>query len=540
MRHKPTLFVVLSLASVPASAQVFGTNTGTFIDYFQSFPTDSVPLRYPGIYQQAYNPAPTSTVSGFAPVITGNAGLYSNALNYPNGAGYTLQFTAPNPAAIATSLSGIFQNLTNVKVVGNQYTANFTMAHDGGNLLAGGGEIDLAGASNANPISNIAVVRPGGTLGGLTLSYQGYLKNYQAVRWMNNNNINNNNGAMSAANLLPSGQNISNNGNSYTDIINWSNQQTNLQKVWVNIPVNADTSFIKAVADQVATQLSPTKQVIFEYGNENWNFSFSHPGVTILPKGKADPRVIAGDDFTRTAQEAGLLSAAMMQTIKSEYTAKGVDPNRAQGFIGSQGANQYFVDQEKAAINRVYGAGTVAKLYSYQGISFYPDDNLTTNPGSVDALLNTLYADLPRQKQYLANDKADAAASGLAEAVYEWSPNGFLTAGAVPASLVNAFRADPRAKQWTLDEYNAIKSMLSSTDMAMEFSVLGDGWSTQINPLLPAEPEQQAIQQIAAGLVTVGGGPNPIVGGGAPVPEPASLGLIGLATTALMARRRKA
>jgi hypothetical protein len=534
MRLKHVLTAVLFLVSVPAHAQVFGTNSGTFVDWLQSYGPDSVPLRYPGVYQQGYNPAPASVVSGFAPVITGNAGLYSNAMNYPNASGYTLQFTAPNPAAITTSLSGMFQNLTNVHINGNQYTANFTLQHDGGNLLASGAEIDFAGASNSNPITNVAVIQPGGTLGGLTKSYQGYLGNYQAVRWMNNNNINNNNAPMTAANLLPSGQNIGTNGNSYTDIINWSNQQTNLQKVWVNIPVNADTSFIKAVADQFATGLAPGKQVIFEYGNENWNFAFTHPGLTILPKGQSDPRVNAGDNFTVTAQESGLQAAAMMQTIKAEYAAKGVDPSRAQGFLGSQGANQYFVDQSKSAINRVYGAGTVGKLFTYQGISFYPADNLAS-AGSVDQILSAVYTDLARQKQYLANDKADAAASGLAEAIYEWSPNGYLTAGGVPASVVNAFRADPRAKQWTLDEYSAIKSILGPNDMAMEFSVLGDGWSAQINPLGPAEPEQQAIQQISAGL-SVGSG-TPIVG--ALTPEPSCLGLIGLAVTALMARRRR-
>ena len=535
MRLKHVVTAVLFLMSVPAHAQIFGTNSGTFVDWLESYGPDSVPLRYPGVYQQGYNPAPASVVSGFAPVITGNTGIYSNAMNYPNASGYTLQFTAPNPAAISTSISGMFQNLTNVHINGNQYTANFTLQHDGGNLLAGGGEIDFAGASNSNPITNVAVIQPGGTLGGLTQNYKSYLNNYQAVRWMNNNNINNNNSVMTASDLLPSGQNIGTNGNSYTDIINWSNQQANLQKVWVNIPVNADTGFIKAVADQFAIGLAQNKQVIFEYGNENWNFAFTHPGLSILPKGQSDPRVNAGDNFTVTAQESGLQAAAMMQTIKAEFAAKGADPNRAQGFLGSQGANQYFVDQSKSAINRVFGAGTVSKLFTYQGISFYPDDNLTYDPGSASAVAATLYSDLNRQKQYLANDKADATASGLSEAIYEWSPNGYLTAGAVSANTANAFRASPLAKQWTLDEYNAIKSILGPNDLAMEFSVVGDGWSAQINALSAAEPEQQAIQQISAGL-SVGSG-NPIVG--SLTPEPSSLGLIGLAATALMARRRK-
>lgn len=535
MKLKHAIFAVLSLAAIPAHAQLFGTNTGTFVDYLQSYGPDSVPLRYPGQFQQGFNPAPSGVVSGYAPVITGNTGIYSNAANYPNATGYTLQFNAPNPAAISATINGMFKNLSNVQINGTQYTATFTLQHDRGDLLAGGGEIDLAGASTSNPITNLAVIRPGGTLGGLTPSYQSYLNNYNAVRWMNNNNINNNNGVVNASDLLPSGQNISNNGNSYTDIINWSNQQANLQKVWVNIPTNATNAFIKSVADQFATQLNPGKQVIFEYGNENWNFAFQHPGLVVLPKGRSDSRVNQSDNFTVTAQESGLQSANMMQIVKAEFTAKGADANRAQGFLGSQGANQYFVDQSKAAITRVYGASAITQLFKYQGISFYPADNLTS-AGSVDQILSAVYSDLNRQTGYLAKDKADAAASGLSEAIYEWSPNGYLTAGGVPAAVVNAFRNDPRAKKWTIDEWNAIKSILGPNDMAMEFSILGDGWSAQINPLLAHEPEQQAIDQISAGL-SVGSG-TPIVGGTL-APEPTCLSLMGLVATGLLARRRK-
>lgn len=520
------LFAIAVLAAVclPTRAQIFGTNTGTFVDFLRSYPTDSVPLRYPGQIQQAYNPAPAGTVTGFAPIITGDAGIFSSTANYPSGSGYTLNFTAPNPTAIATSLSGIFSNLTNVQINGTRYSANFTLTHGPGGRLTGGAEIDLTGATAINPISNVSVIQPGGTLNGMTSSYAGYLNTYEAVRWMNNNNINNNSAPISATDLLPGGQNIGSNGNSFDDIITWSNQQTNLKKVWINIPVNAGDSYVKAVADKFAAKLSPGKQVVLEYGNENWNTAFTHP-KWILAQAKTDPRVTATDDYTRTSQEAGLLSAHVMQIFQNEFT----DKTRVAGFLGSQGAGSYFVDQEKLAINRVFGANAVSSLYKYQGIGFYPADNLAS-ANSVDQVISALNGDLVRQKQYLAADKADATASGLSEAVYEWSPNGYLTQGGVPQAVVDAFRADPRAKQWTLDEWNAISSILGPNDMAMEFSVVGDGWSAQINPLLAHEYEQQAIDQISASLAISG----PLA------PEPASLSLIGLTGMVLMARRRRA
>lgn len=522
MNKRLLLIAILSAASLRAQAQTFGTNTGTFVDFLRSYPTDSVPLRYPGQITQANNPAPAGTVSGLAPVITGDVGIFSSASNYPSASGYTLNFTATNPAAIATSLSGMFSNLMNVQITGTHYSANFTLTHPAGGRLTGGGEIDFTGASTTNPISNVSVVQPGGTLNGLTPSYASYLNEYQAVRWMNNNNINNNSAPVIAGDLLPSGQNISNVGNSFDDIIGWSNQQANLKKVWINIPVNASDSYVKAVADKFAVTLAPGKQVVVEYGNENWNTAFTHP-KWILAQAKVDPRVIAGDDFTRTSQEAGLISAHVMQIFQDEFT----DKTRVAGFLGSQGADQYFVDQEKQAINRVFGPSAVTSLYKYQGIGFYPADNLSS-AGSVDQVVSALYGDLVRQKQYLTKEKADATASGLSEAIYEWSPNGYLTQGGVPQAVVDAFRADPRAKQWTLDEWNAIKSILSSNDMAMEFSNVGDGWSAQINPLLPHELEQQAIDQISADLGITG----PLT------PEPTCLSFIGLAGMALMTRRK--
>jgi hypothetical protein len=447
-------------------------------------------------------------------------------MNYPNASGYKVEFDAPNPAAVQVKVGGTFSNLTNVSVSGNHYTGYVTLQHPGGDLLQGGGEIDLTGASAANPITNFHVIRPGGTLSGITPTYQSYLNDYQAVRWMNNNNVNNNRAPMTSKDLLPPGQNLGIVGNSYDDVIAAANAQANLKKVWINIPVNADDSFVKAAADKFAANLAPGKQVVVEYGNENWNFAFSHP-QWILDKAKGDARVTAPDDFTKTAQEAALLSAHVQQIFQGEFA----DKSRVAGFLGSQGASTWFVDQGKSIIKAVFGPSTLTQLYKYQGISYYPGDNLSSAATEND-LINSLYSDLARQKSYLTADKASATGSGLNEAVYEWGMNGYLTKGGVSQAVIDQFRADPRSRQWVLDEWAAIKGALGPNDLAMEFTVLGDLWSAQVNPLMPHEQEQLAIDQIAAGLgITAGGGPL--------APEPASLSLLGIGALGLLARRRK-
>jgi hypothetical protein len=544
MTHRPKLltsiiagFLALAAFGPRASAQIFGTNTGTFVYWLPTYATDQLPVNI-GPYGQGYADLSPAQVQGQqASTIVSNVGFYTQAQNYPSASGYTISFNAPNPGAINVSIGGMFSGLSNVQVSGNKYTATFTMNHDGGNPLAGAGQVDLAGASAGNPVTNFEITRPGGVSGGLTPTFQSYLAPYQAVRWMNNNDINNNLRVMTAADLMPSGQNFGaggngfgNFGNSYDDIINWSNQQPNLKKVWINIPTNADDSFVKAVADKFAAKLAPGKQVVVEYSNEPWNFAFTHPGQ-IYQKAQSDPRTIYGDTYSKTGEEYGLLAAHVMQVFQNEFS----DKSRVEGFLNSQGANQWFIDKAKEAINRVYGAGSVSKYFYYQGISFYPDDNLT-GVSSTDQLVSSLYSDLNRQKGYLQNDMNDAAKDGLHEAIYEWGPNGFLTQSGISLAGLNVFRADPRSKQWVIDEYNAIKSILGSdpNSMAMEFTAVGDGWSTQINPLSPTEQEQQGILALAAANntgVPVGGGVGTVV------PEPASLGMIGIAAGLLLVRR---
>src|SRR5207248_2191170 len=101
------------------------------------------------------------------------------------------------------------------------------------------------------------------------------------------------------------------------------------------------------------------------------------------------------DSFGKGAQEAGLKAAAMMTTFKANYTG----PAALTGFLGSQGSNTYFVDQEKQAIKNVYGSAGVNNLFQYQGISFYPGDGLKSATDKTN-LYGQLEADLTRLTGY--------------------------------------------------------------------------------------------------------------------------------------------
>ena len=107
---------------------------------------------------------------------------------------------------------------------------------------------------------------------------------------------------------------------------------------------------------------------------------------------------------------------------------------------------------------------------------------------------------LPRVTTALANDRADAKNSGLLEAVYEWSVNGYLTRGGVSQAVISAYRADPNSNRQVLALWADINNGANSGDIAMNFDMVGDGWGPQIDIMAPTEQEEAAIESIAAGI----------------------------------------
>jgi len=493
MRYFLCVVIALTLGASVHAQTIFGTNTGTFADWLGTYAMTDVPLREWGTVSDPSDP--NSSVDGPNGSLITDGGTVTYAVNYPAGT-YVISFNSPSPVTISTT--GILGPVSNVTQNGTLETMDVA--------------ITTSGVSATNPLTNFQLVQSGQTGAQLTPTFNSYMIAYQAVRWMNNLNINNNTTLETSANLVPSGSNFG--SNSYQDIVNWANAQSNMKDVMISIPVNADSTFIAAVA-KTMSGLRAGITCIVESSNETWNYSFSQAGW-MQNLGASDPRVTDSDLFGKNGQEAGLHAAAMMTTFKANFTG----PGAAVGFLDSQGGNTYYVDQEKGAITSVYGAAALDSLFKYQGISFYPGDGLSS-ASSASALYSGLESDLTRLTGYLKTDASDAAASGLSECVYEWSPNGYLTLGDISSSVISAFRASPLSEQVTLDTWNAINNNIGPNGVAFDFDITGDGWSTQEDPLDPTEEEQLAIDQIA----------------GVPEPSIASLALC-LAASAMFRRRR--
>jgi hypothetical protein len=511
MRSIIAAVLLCALANSARAQLVFGTNTGTFADYLDTYGMQAVPLRGFGT---AANPfSPSASVDGPNGSLVADFGSVTSAQNYANGV-YTIQFDSPSPVTINTA--GMFGGVTSSSRVGTHTTLTFNLAHDAGGIKTGTGWFGTSGVSASNPVTNFTISAQGTNPRDMTAPFSALRNSYGATRWMNNLNINNNVTQQTPASLVTPGYNAGQ--NSYDDVVKWTNEQPSQKAVMIELPVNQTDAYVAAVAQKMSA-LAMGKTLIVEYGNEDWNGSFAQLGY-IQGIEKTDARVTSSDDFGRIGEETGILASHMMDVFKANYTG----PATLKGFLGSQGTNTYFVQKERQGISEVYGPSKLASNFGYQGISFYPGDAITSASSAQD-LFNQLEADLPRQVNALIADRQDAASVGLAELVYEWSPNGYLTRGGVSQSVIDAFRASPLSKQWTTDELDAIKSNIGAGGIAFDFDVTGDGWSTQIDPLAAHEPEQQAIDAFTA-----------------TVPEPAGLGglMLVVMVAGMMARRRPA
>src|SRR5258708_28540842 len=103
--------LALGLGFAPsARAQtVFGTNSGAFADYLQSYGMQSLPLRSFGTSANPFGP--DASVQGPNGSLVNNFGTVTYAQNYPSGT-YVIQFDSPSPVTIGTN--GFFSQPANV------------------------------------------------------------------------------------------------------------------------------------------------------------------------------------------------------------------------------------------------------------------------------------------------------------------------------------------------------------------------------------------------------------------------------------------
>lgn len=498
---------VLSFSTF-AGPMWLGAGTGTPVGWLGADLTNSLGWDI-GTFGAGYQPG-GSWSGQQVPVITGPTGFASKAVNYPSGV-YDLYFNAPNPGAVGVTVGGDMFGLGNVQIVGNQYHATFTLQHDGGDIKAGLGTVNI-NTTPANPVTGFNVIRPGGMSnpGGFTPHAAPVMNRFQGFMTNKENNSEANLNVLTAADLIPSKQNIGSMGTSYDDLVGRTNANPNSKTLLVSVPLNAQPSYLAGVAASLK-KLRPGIQAYVQAGGEDWNALF--PTYSALGnKGYADSAhsFVNGDGFGRAAEEYGITTVQMLQEMQK------TDPN-LKGFLNGQGANSWWSLQAINAAKRNFGDATFHQTIGAMGPSYYLADNLSQSPGTVDGLIAAAEADRARQNGYLADHVALAHANGLHAIVYEASPVGLLTQGVVTLPLLQGFVNDPRAGVLTTEMLGDLDRLLNQQgDGAYFFTEPGgtlDYWGGQGDPYAPPTPITQAVLNFVDGKT-------------ASVPEPASLALI--------------
>lgn len=533
----------LSFCAVSASAQVYiGTNPSGNADWGLQYFTADLPLRSPGQLGSPWNSDSSVSWDGPGNVTAPNGfGTYLEGYNYPAGT-YTMTFNATNANSGILSATGVVSVLSK-SISGNTVTAQVKFAHnDPANLQSGSGWF---GWQNFGTVSNVHVTMPGGTPGGLTPWSTKYLANEQAIRFMDVANVNQNIKVSGVADIPQDTNGFSISYTAQARMANAAYTAGNgrLKNIMINLPINANDAYIKAVADQIRDTLNPKIQVKMELGNENWNTATFAQAGYVLSLSRNDSRLQGSDDYGRQGQEAGIMEYHAAQVFQKEFSAADIAAKRVTGVLGGQGTNTYFADKARQGIQIAYGVSgsNIAKVLGDVAVSVYPGDYIKS-ASSVSDLFNQVRGDFARQAAGMQQASADAKANGQVLDVYEWSPKAYLTQGGVSQSLINAAVNDPAMYQLTKDLWNQVMApYMTPGGTAYAFDGPGSGWGGQVNPMGVTEQEARALLDLLnanAGTSTGAGTGSPGAGStptppssGAAVPEPSSLmslGLLGL------------
>ncbi len=189
----------------------------------------------------------------------------------------------------------------------------------------------------------------------------------------------------------------------YEDMIELCNETQ--KDMWINIPAEATPQFVQSLAQLIAADLDPNLNVYVEYGNEDWNSSFSAYGQIAAAARPTRSSNQSLGQYQLVAQQSRLLAGDRRPGLRrrpSARAARGCGRSWAARPRGRQ-FQQYglaFIQQEFGPPSQYIYATAVAPYFGDAGT-----DHLQPT-------LTTLFADMeqrPQQRQSSPTIKADAA-----------------------------------------------------------------------------------------------------------------------------------
>ena len=139
--------------------------------------------------------------------------------------------------------------------------------------------------------------------------------------------------------------------------------------MWINIPAEATPQFVQSLAQLIAADLDPNLNVYVEFGNEDWNTSFS-AYFQIAAAAKDNPILNQSlGQYQLVAQQSAYSLVTDGQVFDAAF---GSGSARVRPILGGQASWTQFQQYELAFIQQQFGtpsqyiyATSVAPYFSY-------------------------------------------------------------------------------------------------------------------------------------------------------------------------------
>ena len=156
--------------------------------------------------------------------------------------------------------------------------------------------------------------------------------------------------------------------------------------VWINVPAQATDDFVKNLADLLRDQVHSDAKIYVEFGNEDWNSSFSQY-YQIRTMANANPLITGTTDWTRIAQESAFREKQIGDIFRQEF---GTRSAQVKPILGAFQSGTSFGQAGLSFVNSLYG--DPSQYFAGMAVGTYFVTNLDMNVSGVT--LNQLFASL--------------------------------------------------------------------------------------------------------------------------------------------------
>lgn len=313
-------------------------------------------------------------------------------------------------------------------------------------------------------------------------------------------------------------------GVNYENIVALSNYTK--ANPWVCVPHKASDDYVRQLARFLKSNLDPSLKVQIEYSNELWNGGDQAQGTWNLQQARADSQFTKPDDTGRMAQRSAERLRQINEIFKQEFGGSSRLIPTIGGFIANSYWGQWQIDWLKSK-----GVNLTADNYRIAIAPYVPGsptDLGETASDSIDTIFTKMRAFMDGNiKTWIRQNKSVATAAGISLDSYEAAAGSFY--GTMNLDKHIALQNDPRLGQLykdfiTMWDTESGGGLFNAFGLVSPYSQWGQ-WGLLNDVNATSSVKFDAVASFVAASTPT------------PVPEPAAIGLVALASLWSLGRR---